>query len=127
MYDALTPSLLAEKDALHYINALNFACHKPDIKNIAVTGPYSAGKSSVLLTWSNCRQEDLKTMTVSLADFDMIRATVETEDKASESGAKSDKKAKQQEKSIEYSIFSKYCTKRAKASFLTRASSGSQM
>lgn len=103
-YDALTPSLMDEKDVQHYVNALNFACHQPDIKNIAVTGPYGAGKSSVLFTWSKRREKDLKIMTVSLADFDMVRATTETEDKAAEPGANTEKKARQQEKSIEYSI-----------------------
>lgn len=114
-YDALTPLLLNEADAQHYINALNFACHKPDIKNIAVTGPYGAGKSSVLLTWSKRREKDLKIMTVSLADFDMIRATTETENMQEESGNKSDKKAKQQEKSIEYSVLQQILYKARKS------------
>jgi len=113
-YDALTPSLMNEEDAKHYINALNFACHKPDIKNIAVTGPYGAGKSSVLLTWSKRRQEDLKIMTVSLADFDMIRATTETDEKSAEPGTKTEKKAKQ-EKSIEYSILQQILYKARKS------------
>jgi hypothetical protein len=114
-YDALTPSLMNEEDAQHYVNALNYACHQQDIKNIAVTGPYGAGKSSVLLTWSKCRENDLKIMTVSLADFDMIRATAETEEKSEESGAKSEKKAKQQEKSIEYSILQQILYKARKS------------
>lgn len=114
-YDSLTPSLMNEKDAQHYVRALNFACHEPDIKNIAVTGPYGAGKSSVLLTWSKHRQEDLKIMTVSLADFDMIRVTTETEDKPAETGIKSEKKAKQQEKSIEYSILQQILYKARKS------------
>ncbi len=114
-YDALTPSLMDEEDAKHYIKALNFACHKPDIKNIAVTGPYGAGKSSVLLTWSKCRQKDFKIMTVSLADFDMIRATTETDDKSTESGIKTEKKAKQQEKTIEYSILQQILYKARKS------------
>jgi len=113
-YDALTPSLMNEEDAKHYINALNFACHKPDIKNIAVTGPYGAGKSSVLLTWSKRRQGDLKIMTVSLADFDMIRTTTETDDKSAESGTKTEKKTKQ-EKSIEYSILQQILYKARKS------------
>jgi len=41
-------------------------------------------------------------MTVSLADFDMIRATTETDDKSADSGTKTEKKTKQ-EKYIEYS------------------------
>ncbi|MBN3052239.1 pcar [Pectobacterium brasiliense] len=114
-YDALTPSLMDEKDAQHYVNALNFACHQPDIKNIAVTGPYGAGKSSVLLTWSKRREKDLKIMTVSLADFDMIQATTETEYRAAEPSAKTEKKARQQEKSIEYSILQQILYKARKS------------
>ncbi|EOL8955873.1 pcar [Cronobacter dublinensis] len=114
-YDALTPSLMNEEDAQHYIHALNFACHQPDIKNIAVTGPYGAGKSSVLLTWSRYREKDLKIMTVSLADFDMIRASSEIDDKSADAGTKSDKKAKQQEKSIEYSILQQILYKARKS------------
>jgi len=44
-YDALTPTLMEDEDARHYAEALNFACHRPDIRNIAVTGPYGAGKA----------------------------------------------------------------------------------
>lgn len=113
-YVALTPSEMNEEDAKPYLNALNFACHKPDIKNIAVTGPYGAGKSSVLLTWSKRRQGDLKIMTVSLADFDMIRATTEIDDKSVESGTNTEKKAKQ-EKSIEYSILQQILYKARKS------------
>lgn len=103
-YDALTPSIMEEQDAQHYIEALNFACHRADIKNIAVTGPYGAGKSSVLITWSQNRKADLKIMTVSLADFDMIKAGDNSDNKKNENSVTPERKASQEEKSIEYSI-----------------------
>lgn len=102
-YDALTPLVINEKDARHYLDALNFACHRSDIQNIAVTGPYGSGKSSVLLTWAK-KRKDLSIMTVSLADFDMLKTVDPMQDKLSETSVKSERKARQEEKSLEYSI-----------------------
>ncbi len=73
-YEPLTPSVITDEKAQSYIEALNFACSRPDIRNIAVTGPYGAGKSSVLLTWERAEDNDFRVMTVSLADFEMQRA-----------------------------------------------------
>ncbi|MDC7872039.1 hypothetical protein TH60_21340 [Pantoea ananatis] len=114
-YDALTPTLMEEEDARHYAEALNFACHKPDIRNIAVTGPYGAGKSSVLLTWTRSRKDRNQIMTVSLADFDMARAGDVSADKNGEDTAKSERKARQEEKSIEYSILQQILYKARKS------------
>ncbi len=47
-YESLTPTELDSDKAGCYISALNYAYEHPDIRNIAVTGPYGAGKSSVL-------------------------------------------------------------------------------
>lgn len=102
-YDALTPLVINEKDARHYLEALNFACHRSDIQNIAVTGPYGSGKSSVLLTWAK-KRTDLSIMTVSLADFDMLKTADPMQDKPSETSVKSERKARQEEKSLEYSV-----------------------
>lgn len=114
-YDALTPSLMEDEDARHYAEALNFACHKPDIRNIAVTGPYGAGKSSVLLTWTRSRKDRNQIMTVSLADFDMARTGDVSADKNGEDTAKSERKARQEEKSIEYSILQQILYKARKS------------
>lgn len=116
-YDALTPTVIKDEDARHYEEALNFACHKPDIRNIAVTGPYGAGKSSVLLTWtrSRSRKDRKHIMTVSLADFNMVRGSDVSVDKNSEDPPKSDRKARQEEKSIEYSILQQILYKARKS------------
>lgn len=114
-YDALTPTLMEGEDARHYAEALNFACHKPDIRNIAVTGPYGAGKSSVLLTWTRSRKDRNHIMTVSLADFEMARTGDVTADKNGEDTAKSERKARQEEKSIEYSILQQILYKARKS------------
>ncbi len=70
-YEALTPSIIDPQESSTYTDALNFACSRGDIRNIAVTGAYGAGKSSVLRTWKECPDNDLRIMTVSLADFEM--------------------------------------------------------
>ncbi len=82
-YEALTPTKLESDKASGYIDALNYAFTHPDIRNIAVTGPYGAGKSSVLKTWCKSKEETLRVLTVSLADFDMQKSAnsdVESED-----------------------------------------------
>lgn len=117
-YEPLTPSVIEDEKAQSYIEALNFACSRPDIKNIAVTGPYGAGKSSVLLTWEKAENNDFRVMTVSLADFEMQRAsTVDYgagDDKA-DSDNTDKKAAKAEEKTIEYSILQQLLYKEKKS------------
>ncbi|HDL6991988.1 TPA: pcar [Yersinia enterocolitica] len=121
-YEALTPVEIEPGKAKSYIDALNFAYGERDVRNIAVTGPYGAGKSSVLLTWCKSRGRSLRVMTVSLADFEMQKvesASVGTgsaqrkpdgEDKGSEK-----KKANAEEKTIEYSILQQILYKNKKS------------
>ncbi len=117
-YEPLTPSVIKDEKAQSYIEALNFACSRPDIRNIAVTGPYGAGKSSVLLTWEKAENNNFRVMTVSLADFEMQQAS------SADAGAGdgkgngdiADKKtAKAEEKSIEYSILQQLLYKEKKS------------
>lgn len=117
-YEPLTPSVIEDEKAQSYIEALNFACSRPDIRNIAVTGPYGAGKSSVLLTWEKAENNEFRMMTVSLADFEMQLAssgdTCVGDDKTD--GDKADKKAaKAEEKTIEYSILQQLLYKEKKS------------
>ncbi len=117
-YEPLTPSVIEDEKAQSYIEALNFACSRPDIRNIAVTGPYGAGKSSVLLTWEKAENNDFRVMTVSLADFDMQQASSEDagEGDSKNEGDKFDKKAaKTEEKTIEYSILQQLLYKEKKS------------
>ena len=103
-YEALTPTELESDKASGYIDVLNYAFTHPDIRNIAVTGPYGAGKSSVLKTWCKSKEETLRVLTVSLADFDMQKSAnsdVESED---EKALENEKNSATTEKSIEYSI-----------------------
>lgn len=69
-YHALTPVNNVECDV--YLDALQEALQNKDIKNIAVTGPYGSGKSSVIRTFFAKRNEDKKyrPITITLANFD---------------------------------------------------------
>ncbi|HIB9339722.1 TPA: hypothetical protein ACWYLU_005351 [Klebsiella pneumoniae] len=47
-YDTLTPKIITDDSVKPYFDALDFAFTKQDVKNIAITGPYGAGKSTVI-------------------------------------------------------------------------------
>lgn len=117
-YEALTPSIIEPQESAAYTEALNFACSRGDIRNIAVTGAYGAGKSSVLRTWKECPDNDLRIMTVSLADFEMqsvSRPKAEPADNEGNTSPADDKKAAAEEKTIEYSILQQLLYKEKKS------------
>ena len=67
-FNSLTPEVLPENKAV-YTEALDFAFSNNDIKNIAITGIYGAGKSSVWKTYEE--KEKLKNVvTVSLGKYE---------------------------------------------------------
>lgn len=67
-FTSLTPEILSENQGI-YKEALDFAFSNNDIKNIAITGIYGAGKSSVWKTYE--QQEKLKNViTVSLGKYE---------------------------------------------------------
>uniref|UniRef100_UPI001F430393 YobI family P-loop NTPase n=1 Tax=Enterobacter hormaechei TaxID=158836 RepID=UPI001F430393 len=102
-YEALTPALMEKEKAASYIEALNFAYFQPDVRNVAVTGPYGAGKSSVLKTWCQSKEGALRVLTVSLADFDMQKSVSEKEAQPEKGkSAEVEQNAETSEKSIEY-------------------------
>ena len=69
-YRTLTPTDDA-KDCEAYMNALSWALKQDKIHNIAVSGPYGSGKSSVIRTFFSTRSEysKYKHLTISLASF----------------------------------------------------------
>ena len=69
-YHSLTPTNCADNCEV-YIDALQEALQNPDIKNVAVTGPYGSGKSSVIRTFfdRHNRELKLKYLTITLATF----------------------------------------------------------
>jgi len=71
-YSSLSPIDNGDENG-HYSQALLWALknrRKEDIKNIALTGPYGSGKSSILKTFQkNYKGKDLRFLNISLATF----------------------------------------------------------
>ncbi|UPK80658.1 DNA-binding protein [Proteus vulgaris] len=67
-YNTLTPKIITDDTVKPYFEALDFAFSKKDVKNIAITGPYGAGKSTVILSYLKFRDKQ-NFINVSLADF----------------------------------------------------------
>ncbi|GAQ16035.1 DNA-binding protein [Myroides odoratimimus] len=71
-YSSLSPIGNGDENG-HYSKALLWSLEnrkKEDIKNIALTGPYGSGKSSILKTFQkNYKGKDLKFLNISLATF----------------------------------------------------------
>lgn len=65
-----------------YEDAINYIFENPDVKNIAISGPYSAGKSSVLASYKK-KYSDIRFLHISLADFKSPEKEEETEVKES--------------------------------------------
>ena len=66
-FEKLTP--IDNVDMNVYENAIDFVFKNNDIKNVAITGAYSSGKSSVLASYKKKHQE-LQFMHISLAHFE---------------------------------------------------------
>lgn len=66
-FERLTPINDVKMDV--YEDAINYAFDNPDIKNVAITGAYNAGKSSVLASYKK-KHKKLKFIHISLAHFE---------------------------------------------------------
>jgi energy-coupling factor transporter ATP-binding protein EcfA2 len=66
-YEALTPSAQIEENKV-YSEALEFALEHEDIKNVALSGPYGSGKSTVMKTFEHLHPE-YNYLNISLAGF----------------------------------------------------------
>lgn len=67
-YHSLTPTNCADNCEV-YMEALQEALQNTDVKNIAVTGPYGSGKSSVIRTFFDKHNGEYKHITITLANF----------------------------------------------------------
>lgn len=65
-FERLTP--IDDMDLEVYEEAIDYVFDNPDIKNVAITGAYSAGKSSVLASYKK-KHEKLRFLHISLAHF----------------------------------------------------------
>lgn len=68
-YYSLTPDGYIENGE-EYFRALDWALNQKDIKNIAISGPYGSGKSSVIDSYLNSHK-DIKPLRISMATFDL--------------------------------------------------------
>lgn len=76
---ALTPTDNAES-VEHYISALTYALGEDSIKNIALTGPYGSGKTSIIRTFE--KKCSYRFLNISLASFKEDSGGNETADNA---------------------------------------------
>lgn len=80
-YALLSPIRLDEKEKACYSDEFNLALAHPDAKNIALSGPYGAGKSSVAITIEEAEVvKGRKWVHISLADFDGVSNERSVED-----------------------------------------------
>ena len=79
-FERLTP--IDNMDLDVYEEAIDYMFNNPDVKNVAISGAYSAGKSSVLASYKK-RHNDLRFLHISLAHFKSPDQEDETEVKES--------------------------------------------
>lgn len=68
-YESLTPKNDIE-NGQEYMAALDWALSKPEVHNIAISGPYGSGKSSVIESYLE-QHSDLNALRISLAAFNL--------------------------------------------------------
>ncbi|NRT75150.1 hypothetical protein [Clostridium beijerinckii] len=89
-FQKLTPTLC---DIKSYEESLNFIFNEEDLLNIALTGSYGAGKSSVIKTYEE-RKKDTNTrfIHISLAHFEEIQEKVDADKEVNENDYNLEKK-----------------------------------
>jgi hypothetical protein len=68
LFEDLTPKNNIDENG-RYSNALTWALENININNIALTGPYGSGKSSILKTFQSKNSRDYRFLNISLASF----------------------------------------------------------
>ncbi|WP_299961500.1 ATP-binding protein [uncultured Roseobacter sp.] len=97
-YVDLAPTDKADESGI-YSHALTYATNNPNVSNIALTGPYGSGKSSIIKTFLTVYRRP--TLQISLAAFLPEAVGLETK---GERGGKSAKKGSVSKQEIERSI-----------------------
>ena len=67
-FEKLTPTTLSPDEMIGYNEALDFIFKEEDLLNIAISGPYASGKSSVFKTYED-EHEELNGIHISLSYF----------------------------------------------------------
>lgn len=104
----LLPELITEDDDAYSVvedlnEALNAAFEQEKIRNVALTGPYGSGKSSILETLITTLPEERKPLHISLATLRVDDTTVES-DNHSLSPKEREEAEEALNRKIEYSI-----------------------
>ncbi|OTQ20714.1 hypothetical protein B6D22_11340 [Gilliamella apicola] len=68
-FEKLTPTTLSPDEMIGYNEALDFVFKEEDLLNIAISGPYASGKSSVIKTYEEKHHKNLKGIHISLSYF----------------------------------------------------------
>ena len=68
-FEKLTPTTLSSDEMIGYNEALDFIFKEEDLLNIAISGPYASGKSSVIKTYEEKHHKNLKGIHISLSYF----------------------------------------------------------
>lgn len=68
-FESLVPTSEMDENKKTFIEALRWATSKPDNKNIAITGTYGAGKSSLIETFIKEEKIENETVKISIATF----------------------------------------------------------
>ncbi len=68
-FQKLTPITLSDDEMTGYNEALDFVFKEEDLLNIAISGPYASGKSSVIKTYEEKHYGNLKGIHISLSYF----------------------------------------------------------
>ena len=102
---SLSPIILSkEEDSYRTVEDLKNAVSQDDILNIAVTGPYGSGKSSVLRTFQKEIGDRVKILDISLATLDADESMSETKDDDFENELSGTNRNEILNRKIEYSI-----------------------
>ena len=68
-FEKLTPTTLSSDEMIGYNEALDFVFKEEDLLNIAISGPYASGKSSVIKTYEEKHHGNLNGIHISLSYF----------------------------------------------------------
>jgi len=90
-FQSLTPRILEGDNINNYLEALKYSINHNDIKNIALTGEYGSGKSSILRTFI-AKNPEISTLNISLASFnkDIYSVKEDPEEKSNCVGSETD-------------------------------------
>lgn len=116
-YVNLTPIDNADSNGV-YTHALKTALKDPNVLNIAITGPYGSGKSSVLKTFSKHYMREYRALNISLATFEKDNGPEETAIDAKKKDQEIERSILQQmlygndSKKLKYSRFKRIVTPR---------------